>query len=885
MKRFFSAFALLCLLCASAAATEVSVSGLQVKNWQFGGTTATLRVYSSGFTASDGTVVPAGSASAGPYQTVSCTVAGSTVTCPTFTIHTTTDALDDQTATLTGILFDSANRQRVVVFSGYSVPTSLGSSFTYTRLAAHNLAVKPVRDTTTYTKTQIDALYQGALFANPATTTSRGVGKSSVNTADPVFVETTDGRIPTQGESDAMSGTSGSPSASNPFVTTQDARLVTTKTRAQMLALSSPVAGQQVAVSDDVRGLWSYNGSRWVKVEPCVNPVDFGVLNDGTAQATTNFQAAADAAFSTTTGYNIVCPVGKFRWNSGTITLKEGVQLAGTWRGDPSHSGTLDVGLSQPDPANARGTTFLIDTGAGTSTGCFITAHSNAAVTGIQIYYPNQPSTAVTPTAYPYAVCARGASYTGFNQRFENLELVNAYQGISLKYGGRWTVRNVTGQFLKTGIDVDYMVDKSEITNFKNVLLWSSPFKAAPADNAFNWMNQNGTGINVGKADALTIISPFIFGSNKGIATHSSPPVTVSNSEITLAAGTFPGGVQWLDIIGGGVGDMGVYGLYFAGNPAGVGSSDFESRIRISGLDISSNNNESGGPTYGAYFHTDFVGNVAITNSHVGPFNTDYGVYNVGAPWLSITNTIFHDWDVAAIYSNSSVVSPYPTHLTLGNNMYKKANFLTLDLRDKVLGTDSGSLYTSDEPTAFNFTSTLSFHLNCVRLSDGGCMTGLVGQAAGKFKSSPLGNILIGPTTEVATNATQNLFYRPSTNGVPTGSPLAEAGKVPDIIDRANLRNYIHNGTTWWGASYSLFGSATLDFPSIAAQSSADLTVTVTGAISGEKCVAFPIGMPESGLSWGCAVTGSNTATVRLFNVTSGAIDPASRTWKVETKK
>jgi hypothetical protein len=199
MRRLLLLSVLLLAFCPHASATPVQVSGLQVSGWQFGASPAYLRIYSSGFTASDGTVVPAGSTSAGPYQQVTCSVASSVVTCPTFTIQTTTDSMSDQTATYTGVLFDSANRQRVVVFSGFSVPTSLPSPISYADLANHNLAVTPVRDTTTYTKTQVDAkVAEAATNGNPATTTTLGRVKVSATPADassPVAVETTDPRM------------------------------------------------------------------------------------------------------------------------------------------------------------------------------------------------------------------------------------------------------------------------------------------------------------------------------------------------------------------------------------------------------------------------------------------------------------------------------------------------------------------------------------------------------------------------------------------------------------------------------------------------------------------------------------------------------------------
>lgn len=78
--------------------------------------------------------------------------------------------------------------------------------------------------------------------------------------------------------------------------------------------------------------------------------------------------------------------------------------------------------------------------------------------------------------------------------------------------------------------------------------------------------------------------------------------------------------------------------------------------------------------------------------------------------------------------------------------------------------------------------------------------------------------------------------------------------------------------------------SAALDFGSIAAQTTAELTITLTGAVAGDRVLVWPNGAPESGLIWS-GYAGTDIATVRLGNVTTGAIDPASRTWWAELVK
>lgn len=78
------------------------------------------------------------------------------------------------------------------------------------------------------------------------------------------------------------------------------------------------------------------------------------------------------------------------------------------------------------------------------------------------------------------------------------------------------------------------------------------------------------------------------------------------------------------------------------------------------------------------------------------------------------------------------------------------------------------------------------------------------------------------------------------------------------------------------------YASAALDFPSIAAASSAELTVTVSNAVLGSQAVATPKGAPEAGLVWSAYVSAANTVTIRVANVTAAAINPASRTWRAD---
>jgi hypothetical protein len=74
----------------------------------------------------------------------------------------------------------------------------------------------------------------------------------------------------------------------------------------------------------------------------------------------------------------------------------------------------------------------------------------------------------------------------------------------------------------------------------------------------------------------------------------------------------------------------------------------------------------------------------------------------------------------------------------------------------------------------------------------------------------------------------------------------------------------------------------TLNFPSIPANSTAELTVTVTGAQLGDQCKAEPTTSGiESGLMVYAYVSSTDIVTIRLANITTSVIDPVSRDYNV----
>lgn len=83
-----------------------------------------------------------------------------------------------------------------------------------------------------------------------------------------------------------------------------------------------------------------------------------------------------------------------------------------------------------------------------------------------------------------------------------------------------------------------------------------------------------------------------------------------------------------------------------------------------------------------------------------------------------------------------------------------------------------------------------------------------------------------------------------------------------------------------WRADLNILtATATLDFPSISANSSQELTITVTGAAVGDVVQLAAPAAINANLLWAGYVSSANTVTVRLSNIDGGSINPISATW------
>lgn len=143
-------------------------------------------------------------------------------------------------------------------------------------------------------------------------------------------------------------------------------------------------------------------------------------------------------------------------------------------------------------------------------------------------------------------------------------------------------------------------------------------------------------------------------------------------------------------------------------------------------------------------------------------------------------------------------------------------------------------------------------------------------------------NLKRPPKLSIAADAIAKDIVRTNQKGVVSDGMLANAKvdlagdtmtgelEVPSLV--------VNGGTSLTGI---LSATAELDFGSIATNSSAELTVTVTGAAAGDIAMLGPPAALTADLVFFCFVSAADTVTVRAVNATGGAIDPDSGTYRV----
>ena len=233
----------------------------------------------------------------------------------------------------------------------------------------------------------------------------------------------------------------------------------------------------------------------------------FGAVGDGESDDTAAFQRALDSVHRMGGG-TVYAPTGKYLFR-GSLDIPDGVSLRGSFGCVPSHTGIRDRGAAKPGD---DGTALLVTGGRGNEDGKpFLTINTNASVSGLTIYYPEQVMDGV-PVAYPWTIAMRGKNPAAFD-----LELLNPYQGIDASQNERHNIRNITGQPLRRGIWVDAIYDIGRIENVHFNPWWNGH------GSVYQWQTKNGEAFIFGRADWEYVLNTFCFGYHVGYKFVQTP--------------------------------------------------------------------------------------------------------------------------------------------------------------------------------------------------------------------------------------------------------------------------------------------------------------------------------------------------------------------------
>ncbi len=146
---------------------------------------------------------------------------------------------------------------------------------------------------------------------------------------------------------------------------------------------------------------------------------------------------------------------------------------------------------------------------------------------------------------------------------------------------------------------------------------------------------------------------------------------------------------------------------------------------------------------------------------------------------------------------------------------------------------------------------------------------------------NPLGTIDASGFVGIGITSSLGAYLHVVSNGAQTAA-IFEDGSVQikdgslQVIDNGSLQV----GTSGDAMSTVLHGTASVDPPSIGANSSATLTVTITGVATGDRVFLTPPSDFEDELIFqGATVTADDTVTIKIRNLSGSAVDGTARNW------
>lgn len=220
--------------------------------------------------------------------------------------------------------------------------------------------------------------------------------------------------------------------------------------------------------------------------EPYLNVRKFGARGDGKTDDTAAIQRALDAAGKQ--GGNVVLlSTGRYLVGS-SLHIPIGVTLEGVSRAPMSSDGL----------GRGNGSCLLAVGGKGKPDGePLFSLYANSTLCGVSIFYPEQT---FPPVEYPWTIRQRGS-----NVSLVNVLLINPWQGVDFGTypGGRYYIRGLYGQPLKTGLFIDKCYDVSRVEDVHFWPFWRNDAKT----NSFT--TREATAFRIGRADWLYMFNCF----------------------------------------------------------------------------------------------------------------------------------------------------------------------------------------------------------------------------------------------------------------------------------------------------------------------------------------------------------------------------------------
>ncbi|MHB1459564.1 MAG: glycosyl hydrolase family 28-related protein [Armatimonadota bacterium] len=231
------------------------------------------------------------------------------------------------------------------------------------------------------------------------------------------------------------------------------------------------------------------------------NVLDYGADKTGKSDNTAAFQKALDVA-STAKGGAVYVPAGHYMF-TGHLTIPSSVTLRGTFSSAPhvSSADNLEGSVLMPtaDRGNAEGIPFISMT-------------TNSTLEGFIIYYKDAMNPETNqPFVYPPCVQSTPITWPGSNNVvIRHMNIVNAYDAISLIWASRTLISDIQGFPAHSGICIDCCFDSSRFENIH----WSPQGRAsAPYE---EWTRNNGTAFEFGRDDFQNVQHSFCRGYKTG---------------------------------------------------------------------------------------------------------------------------------------------------------------------------------------------------------------------------------------------------------------------------------------------------------------------------------------------------------------------------------